>query len=54
MEKKEKKEHAKTVALLIWSIPSNLRDAFKSKCAERKTTMKKAIIDFMRSFCAGH
>lgn len=34
----------------IRDIPTRLKDRFKRKCLKKKTTMKKAVMDFMRKY----
>lgn len=42
-----------TETLLVEGIPDKVKSSFKAACAKRKTTMKKAIVKFMKDFTRG-
>ena len=37
-------------SLLIWGVPLELKQAFKSKCAGKTKTMRDVIIAFMENY----
>ena len=37
-------------ALQIWRVPRSLKRRFRRRCRERRTTMRGAVLDFLRQY----
>lgn len=38
-------------ALLIWGVPTPLRERFKAACAMRGKTMRDVVMDLLQEYC---
>jgi hypothetical protein len=51
LESWAKKTREGNAPLLIWNVPIELKQKFKSKCARKGITMQEGLIQILRKSC---
>lgn len=50
-EVSSKTEESRT-NLMVWDVPTDVKERFKLKCQEKKRTMKSVIVELMNRFAS--